>query len=47
MKTAQSSFSKTAPANELNLAGRIIILTKKKFCGHPAAMLTEENCNYT
>jgi hypothetical protein len=47
MNTAQSSFSKTAPANELNLGGRRKILTMKKFCGHPAAMLTEENCKYT
>jgi hypothetical protein len=47
MKMAHSSFSKTAPANELNLGGRRKILTMKKFCRHPAAMLTEENCNYT
>jgi hypothetical protein len=47
MKTAHSSFSKTARANELNLRGRKIILTVKKFCAHPAAMLTEENCNYS
>jgi hypothetical protein len=47
MKTAHSRIRNTAPANGLNLGGRRKILTVKKCCGHPVAMLTEENCNYT
>jgi hypothetical protein len=35
-------FQEYTPANGLNLGDRRKILTVKKFCGHPVAVLTEE-----